>query len=265
MTRPDSSTAPMLIDTHAHLDEQSFEADLTEVLERARAQGVESIFTIGVTRESSQAALLLAKQHPQLRAVVGIQPNYVAQAREDDFEIIAALASDPHVVAVGETGLDRYWDSSPIELQRDYFHRHVELSRQVNKPFIVHCRDADEDVVALLQEEAGNGPLVGVMHSFCGSLETAEACLQLGLMISFAGMLTFKSNQQLRDVAKAIPLDRLLVETDSPYLAPVPMRGKRNEPAHVVHTARCLAEVHGMALEDLARQTTANTRRLFGL
>ncbi|SFI17272.1 TatD family hydrolase [Planctomicrobium piriforme] len=255
----------MLIDTHAHLDEQSFETDLEAVLQRAREQGIEMIFTIGVTAPSCQAALLLAKTHPQLRAVVGIQPNYVAQAQADDFDFIAALASDPHVVAVGETGLDRYWDTSPFALQQEFFHRHIELSRRVDKPFIVHCREADADVVAVLREEAKIAPLRGVMHSFCGDQATADACLELGMYLSFAGMLTFKSNQALRDVAKTVPVDHLLVETDSPYLSPVPLRGKRNEPANVIHTARCLAELRGLSLEELAQHTTANTRRLFQL
>lgn len=255
----------MLIDTHAHLDEQAFETDADDVLERARQQGIEAILTIGVTAQSSQAALHLAKKHPQVFAVVGIQPNYVAVAGSDDFDLVAELATDPCVVAVGETGLDRYWDSSPIDLQREYFHRHIALAKAVGKPFIVHCREAEADVVALLRAEADHGPLSGVMHSFCGDLATAQACLDLGMHISFAGMLTFKSNQQLRDVARMIPRDRLLVETDSPYLAPVPLRGKRNEPANVIHTARCLAEVHGLTLEEMARQTTENARRLFRL
>lgn len=255
----------MLIDTHAHLDEQSFETDLEEVVRRAGEQGVEAILTIGVTAESSQAALLLAKRFPQVSAIVGIQPNYVTEAGPDDFDLIAGLASDPHVVAVGETGLDRYWDTSPLELQKEYFRRHIDLSRHVDKPFVVHCREAEQDVVALLRREANEGPLVGVMHSFAGDLETAQACLELGLYISFAGMVTFKSNQALRDVARAVPLDRVLVETDSPYLAPTPLRGKRNEPANVVHTARCLAELHGLSLEEFGRQTTQNARTLFQL
>jgi len=255
----------MLIDTHAHLDEQSFETDLADVLLRAQQHGLETIFTIGVTGESSIAAVNLAKTHPQLRAVVGIQPNYVSTVAPDDFDLIAGLASDPHVVAVGETGLDRYWDSSPIELQRDYFHQHIALSRQVDKPFIVHCRDAEADVLDVLREEADNGPLVGVMHSFCGNAETARACLELGMFLSFAGMLTFKSNQALRDVAKEVPLDRMLVETDSPYLAPVPMRGKRNEPAFVTHTAQCLGDLRGLSLEEIGTITTNNARRLFRL
>jgi len=255
----------MLIDTHAHLDEQSFETDLPEVLSRAAEQGVGMIFTIGVTAQTSQAALQLAKQYPQLRAVVGIQPNYVSQAHSSDMDLVAGLASDSRVVAIGETGLDRYWDAAPLELQQDFFRRHIELSRRVDKPFIVHCREAEADVVALLQEESRNGPLRGVMHSFCGTLETANACLDLGLSLSFAGMLTFKNNQALRDVARQIPLDRVLVETDSPYLAPVPMRGKRNEPGHVVHTARCLAELHQISLEELCARTTANVQQLFAL
>lgn len=256
----------MLIDTHAHLDEQSFKTDLADVLLRASQQGLERILTIGVTASSSRAAVELARTHPQIRAVVGIQPNYVSEAAPDDFSIISELAGDPHVVAVGETGLDRYWDSSPIELQQEYFHRHINLARAVEKPFIVHCRDADDDVTALLREQFDqHGPLSGVMHSFCGNAATAAACLEMGMHISFAGMLTFKSNQALRDVAKTIPLDRLLVETDSPYLAPVPMRGKRNEPAFVAHTARCLAEIHGLTGEEMGRITTENARRLFRL
>jgi TatD DNase family protein len=255
----------MLIDTHAHLDEQAFETDLEAVLTRAHEQGVGAIFTIGVTAASSLAALQLAKQFPHIHAVVGIQPNYVAQAGLDDMDLIAGLASDPHVVAVGETGLDRYWDSSPLSLQQEYFRRHIELSRRVDKPFVVHCRDAEQDVVSLLTSEAKNGPLRGVMHSFSGDVATAQACLDLGMLISFAGMLTFKSNQALRDVARIVPLDRVLVETDSPYLAPVPLRGKRNEPANVLHTARCLAEIHGVTLDEISTLTTRNVNSLFGL
>lgn len=255
----------MLIDTHAHLDEQAFENDLEEVLLRAAQQGIEAILSIGVTEASSRAALALAKAVPQVHAVVGIQPNYVSQAGSDDFEMIAAYAGDPHVVGIGETGLDRYWDYAPIDLQRDYFRRHIELSRHVDKPFIVHCREAEADVVALLRELAPGGPLRGVMHSFAGDLQTARACLDLGLHISFAGMVTFKSNAALREVVREIPLNRLLVETDAPYLAPVPMRGKRNEPAYIVHTARCLADVKGIEFAELAEITTNNARSLFGL
>lgn len=255
----------MLIDTHAHLDEQSFAQDLDEVLARAAAAGVHRIITIGVTAQTSQNALALARQYPQVSAVVGLQPNYVTQAGPDDMDMIAGLARDPHVVAVGETGLDKYWDFAPLDVQREYFHKHIALSRDVQKPFIVHCREAEAEVVELLRGEAPQGELRGVMHSFCGDWETARACLDLGLYISFAGMLTYKANAALRETAAKIPSDRLLVETDSPYLAPVPLRGKRNEPANVAHTARLLAELRQIPLEELAQQTTANALGLFRL
>lgn len=259
----------MLIDTHAHLDEQSFHVDLDEVLDRAAKAGVSHILTIGISLATSRAAVELAQSHSQISAVVGIQPNYVAEADPQDMDAIRELAREDVVVAIGETGLDRYWDAAPLELQIDYFLQHIELAVQVHKPFVVHCREAEADVVNVLMQAAGHHSLQdsiqGVMHSFCGDAATAEACLDLGLHISFAGMLTFKKNQQLRDVARRIPVDRLLVETDSPYLAPVPLRGKRNEPANVVHTAQCLADVHNLTLTELAQQTSDNARRLFGL
>lgn len=254
-----------LIDTHSHLDEQAFEQDLDDVLQRAQQVGVETIFTIGITAETSRRAVLLAEKYPQVYAVVGVQPNYVSQARSGDWEIIEELARHPRVVGIGETGLDRYWDYAPIDQQQEWFDRHLDLSRQIGKPFIVHCREAEADVVAQLQRAAGKGPLRGVMHSFCGNADTARQCLDLGLHLSFAGMLTYKRSTDLRQVAAAVPLDRLLVETDSPYLAPVPHRGKRNEPAHVVETARCLAEALAIPVEQLAAQTTRNAVELFSL
>jgi len=254
-----------LIDTHAHLDEQSFHTDLDDVLARAIEANLERILTIGISAPTSEAAVALAKEHDLLRAVVGIQPNYVAEAGPNAMSIVESLAQEDCVVAVGETGLDRYWDQAPIELQREFFHQHIALSRAVDKPFIVHCRDAEEDVVALLKGEASNVPLNGVMHSFCGDLQTAQTCLELGLHISFAGMVTFKKNAELRETARTIPLDRLLIETDAPYLAPVPMRGKRNEPSYVQHTAVCLAEVFDMPVDEIAAVTTQNARELFRL
>ncbi|HUG91865.1 MAG TPA: TatD family hydrolase [Planctomycetaceae bacterium] len=254
-----------LIDTHAHLDEDAFSVDRDDVVARATAAGVAAVITIGTTAESSRRAVELARLHPAVFAAVGIQPNYTAAAQPGDWEIIEQLAREPKVVAIGETGLDRYWDYAPLELQQDYFARHVELSRRLDLPFVVHCRDAEAEVVAQLRGLASAGPLRGVMHSFTGDLATAGACLELGLYVSFAGMVTYKKNAALRSVAAAIPLDRLLVETDAPYLAPAPMRGKRNEPAYVVHTARCLAETRGLPPETLAAQTTANARALFRL
>lgn len=252
-----------LFDTHAHLDEEAFHPDRPETVQNAIDAGVETILSIGITAESSQRAVDLAATFPNVYAVVGIQPNYVAQMKPNDWELIETLSTADKVVGIGETGLDRYWDYAPIELQQDYFRKHIQLSRKLDIPFVIHCREAEADVVELLQQESNGAQLKGLMHSFCGSPETAAACLDLGLHISFAGMLTFKKNDELRETAKQIPLDRLLVETDSPYLAPVPMRGKRNEPAFVKYTCACLAEIHQKTPEEMAEITTANAKALF--
>ncbi|MFO0896436.1 MAG: TatD family hydrolase [Pirellulales bacterium] len=254
-----------LIDTHAHLDDEQFAAELPAVIERAGAAGVSAIVAIGTTAASSAAAVKLAAEYPTVFAAVGIHPNHVAEAGPDDWDQIVALAVRPTVVALGETGLDRYWDYAPLPLQQDYFDRHLRLSQELGLPFVVHARESDADVLAMLREAAARGPLQGVMHSFTGTAETAAECVALGLHISFAGMVTFKKSTELRAVAASIPADRLLVETDSPYLSPHPLRGKRNEPAYVVHTAACLAEARGVPLETLAAETTANARRLFRL
>ena len=255
-----------LIDTHAHLDDLRFAADLPAVLLRATTAGVARIVTIGIDRTTSEASVALARQHSQLAAAVAIQPNHAAEASPDDFDQIAVLAADPVVVAVGETGLDRYWDRAPFDLQEQFFIRHLALARRLGKPVIIHCREAEADVVGVLSADfATHGPVAGVMHSFSGDLTTARACLELGLHISFAGMVTYKTAENLRAVAAAVPLERLLVETDSPYLAPEPVRGKRNEPANVAHTLRRLALVRGESADVLAAATTANAVRLFGL
>lgn len=257
------STAP-LVDTHSHLDEEAFDADRAQVLDRASAAGIWRLVTIGTTADTSRRSVEVAGQFPAVYAAVGIQPNYAAQARAGDWEVIEALASAPKVVALGETGLDRYWDYAPFDVQVDYFQRHLALSQRLNLPFVVHCREAEAETVAQLQIAAARGALRGVMHSFTGSLDTARACLDLGLYISFAGMLTYKKSQALRDLVRELPLDRLLVETDAPYLAPQPVRGKRNEPAFVRMTANTLADLLGIPQDELARQTTANACRLFG-
>lgn len=255
----------MLFDTHTHLDEDAFSQDADEVVSRAVASGVTTMLAVATTLESSRATITLAARFPSVFASVGIHPNYAVQARPGDWEAIEELASSPKVIAIGETGLDRYWDHTPFDVQLDYFRRQIELAGRCDMPFIVHCRESEPDVVAVLREMAGKGQLKGIMHSFCGGRATLDAALELGLHISFAGMLTFKKNVDLRELAKSIPLDRLLVETDSPYLAPQPNRGKRNEPAFVRHTAECLAEVRGMTLEEIAVITTANAKRLFQL
>lgn len=256
----------MLIDTHAHLDDDRFKGDLPAVLERAAAAGVVHVLTIGIDRATSEAAVRLAEPHDRLSAVVGIQPNHVAEVQPGDWEAIVELVKRPKVVAVGETGLDRYWDRAPFPLQEEFFARHLELARETGKPVVIHCREAEADVVRMLRADHDrHGPVRGVMHSFTGDEGTARECLAVGLHVSFAGMVTFKNAEALRKVAATVPLERLLVETDSPYLAPVPFRGKRNEPAYVVHTAACLAGVLGVSSDVLAERTTRNARELFGL
>ena len=252
-----------LIDTHAHLDEESFATDCDEVIARAVESGLSAVITVGTTVDSSRRAVELARQYPAVYAAVGIQPNYAAEAKPGDFETIEQLVSRAKVVAIGETGLDRYWDYAPLDVQAEFFTKHIELSQRLDLPLIVHCRDAEADVVSQLRNAAVCGPLRGVMHSFCGDPETARTCLGLGLHISFSGMLTYKKNDDLRALAAEIPLDRLLVETDAPYLAPAPKRGKRNEPAFVCHTIACLADVHRVTPEAMAEQTARNARLLF--
>jgi TatD DNase family protein len=255
-----------LIDTHAHLNDERFAADLPAVLERAAAAGVVRVVTIGTTAATSATNVALAAQYPLLAASVGIQPNHVAEAVAGDWDEVVRLVTQPGVVALGETGLDRYWDRTPFAQQEDYFVRHLELARQHGLPVVIHCREAEADVVRMLRQDyERRGPVRGVMHSFTGDAATAEACLAMGLYISFAGMVTYKNAGDLRAVAKRVPADRLLVETDSPYLAPVPVRGKRNEPAFVAHAAACLAGVRGVDVAELAAQTTANARALFSL
>lgn len=253
------------VDTHAHLDDEQLRDELPAVLERARAAGVTTIVAVGITAASSARCVGYARQHAgQIFATVGIHPNEILQAEAGDWDRVCELAAE--AVGIGETGLDRYWDKTPFAIQQEWFARHLELGRQRHLAVVIHCRDAEADVVAMLREAYDkHGPIRAVMHSFTGSRETAQACLAMGLDLSFAGMLTYKNAANLREVAATIPLDRLLVETDCPYLSPVPFRGKRNEPANVVHTAACLAEVQGTSVEQLAEQTTCNARRLFGL
>ena len=257
----------MLIDTHAHLFDERLAAELPAVLARAEQAGLAHVICIGIDRESSLASIGIARRFPLVAAAVGIQPNHVAEAAPGDWDAIVALAeSEPLVHAIGETGLDRYWDRAPFAMQEDSFARHMALARRLGKPFIIHCRDAEADTVRMLREEHDrHGPPRAVMHSFSGDLATAEACLAMGLYLSFAGMLTYKTAADLRAIAAKVPLDRLLVETDCPYLAPVPHRGKRNEPAFVSHTAAVLAEAKGVSVAEIEEWTTRNARELFDL
>jgi len=256
----------MWIDTHLHLDEEQFDGAREAVVQRAADAGVSSLIAVGTTADSSKTCIELAGQFASVFAAVGIQPNYCGETKPDDWEQIVQLAGQAKVVAIGETGLDAYWDHTPFEMQQDYFGRHIELSRQLDLPLVIHMRDCGPAIVDQLKDASRQAPVRGVMHSFTGDLELAWQCLDLGLYISFAGMVTYKKSNDLREVAKAIPNDRILVETDSPYLSPHPKRGVRpNEPALVVHTGECLAEVRGLAIEEMAAQTTSNAKQLFGL
>jgi TatD DNase family protein len=256
-----------MIDTHAHLFDERLAGELPAVLDRAAAAGVERVVCLGLDSATNRETVRFANTYPLVVAAVGIQPNHAAEAQPGDWDEVVRLAeTEPRVVAIGETGLDRYWDRAPFALQEEYFARHIELARRLGKPFVIHCRDAEADVVAVLRAEFERyGPVRAVMHSFSGDAATARACLDMGLYVSFAGMVTYKTAQPLRDVAKDVPLDRLLVETDCPYLAPVPHRGKRNEPGYVVHTAACLAEVKSVPLRVIDEHTTRNARALFNL
>jgi TatD DNase family protein len=254
-----------LVDTHAHLDDRRLRGDWDGVLARARDAGVVQAVAIGTTASDSASVVELARSHRGIFAAVGIHPNEAAEATEADWSAILDLASQPEVVAIGETGLDRYWDKTPFEQQQEWFDRHLELSHRLDRPVVIHCRDCTRELIEQLQ--ALGRAVLGVQHSFTGTWDDARAFLDLGLHLSFAGMLTYtnKALDTLRDVAARAPLDRILVETDSPYLSPHPFRGKTNEPARVAVTARRLAEVRGRPAEEIARITTENARRLFGL
>ena len=254
-----------LFDTHAHLNVDTFDNNIDEVVDNARCAGLVGITVIGIDAETSRRACDLAAQFPGfLYAAVGIQPNSAAEAAADDWSVIEEIVGFPGVRAIGETGLDCYWDDTPIELQHDYFDRHLELCRQTGLPMVIHMRESGQLIVDQLKRQS-EVP-AGVMHSFTGDQDLADECLSMDLYISFAGMVTFKKSDELRSVAKSVPEDRLLVETDSPYLSPEPFRGKRpNEPARVEHTLRCLADVRGVSPEHLAKATTENAKRLFQL
>jgi TatD DNase family protein len=256
---------PPLVDTHAHLDDPRLRRDLPGVLDRARAAGVVQVLAIGTTAGDSASVVAIAQAHRGVFAAVGIHPNEAVGAGNDDWARIEALAAEPEVVALGETGLDRHWDRTPFALQQEWLARHLDLGQKRALPVVLHCRACERD---LIEQLTGLGrPVRGVLHSFTGTWDDARAFLDLGLHLSFAGMLTFanKALDSLRDVASRVPLDRLLIETDSPYLSPHPHRGQTNEPQRVAVTAESLARLRGLAPSELARITTANARQLFHL
>jgi len=253
----------MLIDSHCHLDYYT-EAERSDVIARAHAAGVEELVTIGTTMAQSATLPGLIADHPTLWCTVGVHPHNAAKAPIPTPEQIIALADDPRVIGIGESGLDYFYDKAPRDTQAENFRAHIRAAQRSTLPLCIHARDADADIAAILRQEWNEGgPYTFLLHCFSSGRGLAEAALELGGYLSFSGILTFPKSQEVRDIARDVPLDRLLVETDAPYLAPVPFRGKRNEPAWVAHTAKVLAGVHGMTPEAMADLTTANFRRLF--
>jgi TatD DNase family protein len=252
----------MLIDSHCHLDYYSA-AELPDVLARAAAAGVGEMVTIGTRLAQSLEIRALAETHPGVWCTVGVHPHSAAEQPVPAPEALAALAAHPKVVGIGESGLDYFYDKAPRDVQHASFRAHIRAARLAGVPIAIHARDADADIAAILREEHAAGAFDLLLHCFSSGRALAEAALGLGGYISFSGILTFPKSHELRGIAADLPAERLLVETDAPYLAPVPQRGRRNEPAWVAHTAAVLADVRGMTQAALADLTTANFRRLF--
>lgn len=263
----------MYVDSHAHLEMPQFAADREQVLARAREAGVETAVAIGsgTGPGSLDSAIQLARQHDWLYATVGIHPHEARLAAENDFQELETLARQPRVIAWGEIGLDYYYDHSPRDVQQQVFIRQLEMATAARLPIVIHCRPSEgsdnawNDCFDLLRQHWAASGLSGIFHCFTGGLAQAHAALDLGFMLSFAGNVTFPKAQNIRDVAQSIPLDRMLIETDSPFLAPVPHRGKRNEPAFVIEVARQIAELRGATREEIGCITTQNFYRFFGL
>jgi TatD DNase family protein len=252
----------MLVDSHCHLDFPELRADLPERLARMREAGVTHALTISTTVSTFGAVCEVAQAHDELWCTAGVHPDERRDAREATEDELVAMASQPKVVAVGETGLDYFRVEGDTEWQRDRFRRHIRAARRVAKPLVIHTREAAADTLRLMAEE-GAQEVGGVMHCFTETLEIAEAAMDLGFHISFSGIVTFKNAQALKAVARAVPLERMLVETDSPYLAPVPHRGRTNEPAFVRHVAEEIARLRGIGLAEVAEATTRNFFTLF--
>lgn len=254
----------MLVDSHCHLDFPDFDDDRDAVVERARAAGIGCMVTICTKLSAFEGVRRIAGTYDDVYCSVGVHPHEAAEEGVSEAAPLVALAArDPRVVGIGETGLDYYYEHSPREAQRRSFRAHIDAARETGLPLIVHTRDADDETIEILESGAADGAFSGLIHCFSTSARVAEKALELGLFISLSGIVTFKAAESLRDVVRTVPLDRLLVETDAPYLAPVPLRGKRNEPAFVVETARVVAELKGVDEGTLATVTTDNFFRLF--
>jgi TatD DNase family protein len=253
----------MLIDTHCHLDFPDFAPERDAVVQRAREAGIGRLITIATRVDKFPTYAAIADAYDDVFCTVGTHPHQAHEEPEATVEQILACAKHPKCVGIGEAGLDYHYDRAPRETAQRVFRTHIAAARETGLPLVIHARDADEDVARILEEETGKEAFTALLHCFTASRGLAERALALGLYISFSGVLTFKNSQELRDIARDVPLDRLLVETDAPFLAPVPFRGKRNEPAYVARTAEALAAAKGVSAAEIARATTVNALRLF--
>jgi TatD DNase family protein len=252
-----------LIDSHCHLDFPDFADEIDEVVARAGAAGVERLITISTRIARGARLAALAERFPSVYFSIGTHPHQAAEEPETDVDAIRAFAANPKCVAIGEAGLDYHYDHAPRDVATKVFRAQIGAARELGLPLVIHSRDADEDMARILKDEMGKGPFAAVLHCFTSGAALAETGLDLGFYISFSGVVTFKNAENLRDIARIAPVDRLLVETDAPYLAPVPHRGRRNEPAFVVETARVLADLKGLDEDAIGAATRANTMRLF--
>jgi TatD DNase family protein len=253
----------MLVDSHCHLDFPDFASELDVIVDRARKAGIGRIVTISTRVKKHVQVLAIAEKFPDVFCSVGTHPHSAKEETDITTQDLIARAKHPKVVAIGEAGLDYHYDNSPRDLQEQSFRRHIAAARETKLPLVIHSRDCDADMAKILVEESGQGAFPAVLHCFTGGRELAFKAIDLGLFVSFTGILTFKNSAALREIAKELPAERILVETDAPYLAPGPYRGKRNEPAYVVETARVLAETRGVSPDEIAAQTTENFFRLF--
>lgn len=254
----------MLVDHHCHLDFPDFEADLGGYVRRASEAGVGALVTISTRIRRFDTYRAIAEAHRHVYFSVGTHPHQAHEELDIPVAEIVRLSAHPKCVAIGEAGLDYFYKKSPPEAQAEGFRRHIAAARETGLPLEIHSRDADADTARILEEEMRKGPFKAVLHCFTGGADLARRAVDLGLMVSFSGVLTFKKSEALREIAAAVPLDRLLVETDAPFLAPEPYRGKRNEPAFVTHTAATLARVKGVSAAEIAAATTANFLRFYG-
>ncbi|KFF57513.1 TatD family hydrolase [Bacillus subtilis] len=252
----------MLFDTHAHLNAEQYDTDLEEVIERAKAEKVERIVVVGFDRPTIIRAMEMIEEYDFIYAAIGWHPVDAIDMTEEDLAWIKELSAHEKVVAIGEMGLDYHWDKSPKDIQKEVFRKQIALAKEVNLPIIIHNRDATEDVVTILKEE-GAEAVGGIMHCFTGSAEVARECMKMNFYLSFGGPVTFKNAKKPKEVVKEIPNDRLLIETDCPFLTPHPFRGKRNEPSYVKYVAEQIAELKEMTFEEIASITTENAKRLF--